>query len=117
LRAYEYARVGEEVKLRKSLINITDIELLSFSEASAGILKSEKDEEDSVREAYPSGKHFYQHSSDKSDGTRPSATIRVRCSKGTYIRSLARDLGCALGSGGYLTALRRTASGFFSLKN
>ena len=117
LRAYEYARVGEEVKLRKSLINITDIELLSFSEASAGILKSEKDEEDSVREAYPSGKHFYQHSSDKSDGTRPNATIRVRCSKGTYIRSLARDLGCSLGSGGYLTALRRTASGFFSLKN
>ncbi len=113
LRAYEYARIGEEVKLRKSLIHISDIELLSFAEASAEMPKSEN----TTREAYPSGKHFYQHSSDKSDGTRPSATIRVRCSKGTYIRSLARDLGCALSSGGYLTALRRTASGFFSLNN
>ncbi|NLX41722.1 MAG: tRNA pseudouridine(55) synthase TruB [Bacteroidales bacterium] len=113
LRAYEYARVGEEVKLRKSLINITEIELISFDEASAGTPRSETNS----REASPSGKHFYQHSSAKSDGTRPSATIRVRCSKGTYIRSLARDLGCALGSGGYLIALRRTASGFFSLNN
>jgi len=117
LRAYEYARVGEEVRLRKSLVNITEIELLSFSKASAETAKSEENEEENARDAYPSGKHFYQHSSDKSDGTRPNATIRVRCSKGTYIRSLARDLGCSLGSGGYLTALRRTASGFFSLKN
>ena len=38
-------------------------------------------------------------------------TVRVRCSKGTYIRALARDIGEALGSGGYLTALRRDAVG------
>ena len=38
-------------------------------------------------------------------------TVRVVCSKGTYIRSLARDIGAALGSGGYLTALRRTRVG------
>jgi len=117
LRAYEYARLGEEVKLRKSLINITEIELLSFREASVGDSKLEENEEESIRESSPGGKYFYHHSSEKSDGSRPSATIRVRCSKGTYMRSLARDLGCALGSGGYLTALRRTASGFFSLNN
>jgi tRNA pseudouridine55 synthase len=38
-------------------------------------------------------------------------TIRVVCSKGTYIRALARDIGQALNSGGHLTALRRTRVG------
>jgi len=37
--------------------------------------------------------------------------IRVVCSKGTYIRALARDIGEALGSGAHLTALRRTRVG------
>ena len=41
--------------------------------------------------------------------------IRVVCSKGTYIRALARDIGVALGSGGHLTALRRTRVGDFTL--
>lgn len=40
-----------------------------------------------------------------------SITLRVVCSKGTYIRALARDIGAALGSGGHLTALRRTRVG------
>ena len=38
-------------------------------------------------------------------------SIRVRCGKGTYIRALARDIGSALGSGAYLTSLRRTRVG------
>lgn len=38
-------------------------------------------------------------------------TVRVVCSKGTYIRALARDIGAALGSGAHLTALRRTRVG------
>lgn len=42
-------------------------------------------------------------------------TIRVVCSKGTYIRALARDIGAALGSGAHLTALRRTRVGDFTL--
>lgn len=41
----------------------------------------------------------------------PVATIRVVCSKGTYIRSIARDLGVMLDSGGHLVYLRRTRSG------
>jgi tRNA pseudouridine55 synthase len=45
------------------------------------------------------------------DFNLPYVTLRVVCSKGTYIRSIARDLGVALGSGGHLTALRRTAVG------
>ncbi|MCP4359680.1 MAG: tRNA pseudouridine(55) synthase TruB [Chloroflexi bacterium] len=46
----------------------------------------------------------------------PNLTIRVACSSGTYIRSLAYDLGEALGCGGHITALRRTAVGEFTLE-
>jgi tRNA pseudouridine55 synthase len=41
--------------------------------------------------------------------------LRVRCSSGTYVRALARDLGATLGVGGHLTSLRRTAVGAFTL--
>ena len=52
---------------------------------------------------------------DDQDPGRPVATLEVRCSAGTYIRALARDLGEQLGSGAYLAALSRTASGPFTL--
>ena len=42
--------------------------------------------------------------------------VRVRCSSGTYVRALARDLGVDLGSGGHLTALRREAVGALTLE-
>lgn len=45
----------------------------------------------------------------------PDIGLTVHCSKGTYIRSLAHDLGAALGTGGHLVGLRRTASGVFTL--
>ncbi|MFW6182440.1 MAG: tRNA pseudouridine(55) synthase TruB [Chloroflexota bacterium] len=48
---------------------------------------------------------------------RPMLTVRVRCSTGTYIRSLAHDLGQALGTGAYLSGLRRTAIGAFSVQD
>ena len=41
----------------------------------------------------------------------PEITVRIVCSKGTYIRAIARDLGEALGSGAHLTGLRRTRVG------
>lgn len=47
--------------------------------------------------------------------TSCEARLRVRCSKGTYIRSLARDLGDALDCGGHLTGLRRTRVGSTSI--
>jgi tRNA pseudouridine55 synthase len=46
----------------------------------------------------------------------PAVTIRVRCSQGTYIRTLAADLGAALGCGAHLTALRRTEVGSFRVE-
>lgn len=72
-RAYEIAREGEQVELRKALINIKQAELLGYDP--------------------------------------PHALVRIVCGKGTYIRSLAIELGEALGSGGHLTGLRRTRSG------
>jgi tRNA pseudouridine55 synthase len=53
---------------------------------------------------------------DGSDPERPTATLEIRCSAGTYIRALARDLGERLGSGAYLVALTRTASGPFRIE-
>ena len=47
----------------------------------------------------------------------PDITIRVVCSKGTYIRALARDIGQALESGGHLIALRRTRVGDFKAQD
>lgn len=47
----------------------------------------------------------------------PELRLRINCSKGTYIRSIAYDLGKELGSGAYLSGLRRTKSGSFSIEN
>ena len=79
VRAYEFARAGEEVELKKALINIYEMEILSLE--------------------------------------MPHLKIRVRCSKGTYIRSLANEIGIALDSGAHLTGLRRTRSGGFTVEN
>lgn len=76
LRAYELARAGEQVELRKALINIYSITLEEYD--------------------------------------MPKVRIRVECSKGTYIRSLAQEIGEKLESGAYLTSLRRTRNGRFS---
>lgn len=79
VRAYEIARAGEEVELRRVPITIYSMEVEHFE--------------------------------------LPHLRIRVECSKGTYIRSLAGEIGEALQSGAYLTALRRTASGDFTVEN
>jgi tRNA pseudouridine55 synthase len=47
----------------------------------------------------------------------PSATLEIECSKGTYIRSLAHELGQTLGCGAHLKNLMRTRSGIFDVKN
>jgi tRNA pseudouridine55 synthase len=51
------------------------------------------------------------------DGVEADLAIRIVCSKGTYIRTLAADIGRVLGCGAYLTQLRRTRSGCFSIEN
>lgn len=78
-RAYDLARAGEEVTLKKALITIYDMQIEEYD--------------------------------------LPRVRIRVRCSKGTYIRSLAGEIGRELSSGAHLTSLRRTRSGGFTVEN
>lgn len=79
VRAYEFAREGVEVELKRALITIYSMELVEYD--------------------------------------LPRIKIRVECSKGTYIRSLAFEIGEALNSGAYLSSLRRTRSGEFCVEN
>lgn len=49
--------------------------------------------------------------------SHPRLAFKVRCSAGTYVRTLAHDIGAALGTGAYLEALRRTKIGEFTVEN
>lgn len=68
-------------------------------------------------------RRIFIHTLERTDGNlelndaSPFLTIRVICSKGTYIRTLGADIGRVLGCGAYLTALRRTQSGCFHVRN
>jgi tRNA pseudouridine55 synthase len=57
------------------------------------------------------------HAIDVVEGDADRWTLDVRCSKGTYIRSLAQDIGAALGCGAHLAALRRTGSGALDVRD
>lgn len=80
-RAYEYARKGQDVKIKPKLLVIDELEVLRFCPETMQL------------------------------------EIRVVCSKGTYIRALARDIGEALRSGAHLTTLRRTRVGEIQVEN
>lgn len=69
--------------------------------------------EEVYREARPV--HLYSYRFDEYED--PFAYFRVSCTKGTYVRSLAHDLGQALGCGAHLTALRRVGSGKFDIRD
>lgn len=86
-RAYDRVRAGEEVVLKKRPVTIHSFRVGNFRAAAT----------------------------DAGEAVIDMDAV-VRCSTGTYIRALARDLGEALGLGGHLTALRRTQVGPFSLQ-
>lgn len=74
-----------------------------------------RDGEDVQLKARPVTVHELVVHDVRRDGDRLDVTISVRCSSGTYIRAIARDLGARLGVGGHLTELRRTAVGPYDL--
>ena len=110
VRAYEMARklykAGKPVDssvLQSSRISIYDLKLLDYhlSDSSAG-----------METASPTDGASGRINVNSIEGhTLAIADILVDCSKGTYIRALARDLGEALGSGAFLSSLRRTRNG------
>jgi tRNA pseudouridine55 synthase len=67
------------------------------------------------KELVPSAVYF--HELELISFNMPEVTVRMLCSKGTYVRSFARDLGVALQSGAYLSALERTAIGAFKVRD
>lgn len=116
VRAYELARKlyrqgrVEELdaaamdSLQRNRIVISELELLSFGASSpAAPLDPESRASSRINVA------------DTSALGLPEAVIRIGCSKGTYIRAFARDLGEALGSGAHLGSLIRSRSGDFSV--
>lgn len=84
-RAYSLARAGESVALLGRPVTVREFRLLEH------------------RRRVGNGSQFLD------------LDVVVRCSSGTYIRALARDIGAALGVGGHLTALRRTSVGPFTV--
>ena len=116
IRAYELARkllkdgalpeAASEL-IRSSRINISELELLNFQANSPSISNPQK-KEDTVSRA-----SSRINVTDNSNLGLPRADIRLACSKGTYVRAFARDLGESLGSGAHLDALQRSRSGQF----
>ena len=92
--------------LTRNLVTVSEASLLEFAPLSA-INVSQASGDESVASSRI-------NVADVSGLDLPAAIIRIRCSKGTYIRAFARDLGEALGSGAFLADLRRTASGVFN---
>ena len=89
-RAYDLAREGVEVELKARDVTISEF---SVHDRRTAEVVDEAGRTVTVREL----------------------DVRVRCSSGTYVRALARDLGAGLGVGGHLTALRRTTVGPFDV--
>lgn len=133
VRAYELARklhkasagndsgldtVAEQL-LRVSRINITELELVKF-DASQDVVACPSPsglEGSTGLQPASSTASSRINVTDNSSLGLPRAVIRMACSKGTYVRAFARDLGEALGSGAHLDSLQRSRSGIFRVEN
>ena len=120
VRAYELARklhkegktmdeAAEEL-IRVSRISITELELMTFEHSAAA-----KDSALQNLESCNASSRI--NVTDNSALGLPRAVVRMECSKGTYVRAFARDLGEALGSGAHLDSLQRSRSGIFRVEN
>ena len=98
--------------IRVARINISELELVGFDEGrrEGGVV---------FPTAFPSASKASAriNVTDNSGLGLPRAVVRMACSKGTYVRAFARDLGEALGSGAHLDSLQRSRSGEFRVEN
>lgn len=115
-RAYLSARDGQQVDIAPKKIAIYNFDLTSFQPGRKASTEEEKEfaaikpDADAV-----AGRQLYRNPQGIVPAWLPSVDFHVSCSKGTYIRSLARDLGLALDSGAFLSALRRERIGTYTL--
>ena len=118
-RAFDYIRQGEDVELKAKELVIDELELLDLHLPEQGLISPHADEmakmarEDIHIKDYGRDKETYEIAEATNIDTEHLTYLQIRvvCSKGTYIRALARDIGQALGSGAYLIGLRRTRVG------
>ena len=109
--------------IRVSKITISELELMEYQPFSdvAGVendLADDNSEMSSIETASEvSSASSRINVTDNSALGLPRAVIRMACSKGTYVRAFARDLGEALGTGAHLDALQRSRSGIFRVEN
>lgn len=112
-RAYEYARTDDPtVTIQPKPVNVYSFEITAFRQGTSPI-----DTHAPVAPIDPTAKNLYNHPLGEVPIHLPQADFRIHCGKGTYIRSLARDLGLALGSGAFLSALRREQVGTYTIAN
>ena len=101
-RAYDRARKGEAVEMKARAVTV-------FSLRHAGLDPA----------SIPTGREWTPdqvRGDENGEGALESITLTAHVSKGTYIRSLARDIACAVGTVGHVTMLRRTKAGPFTLE-
>ncbi len=113
-----YSHVTEEV-IRKAVTTLTG-EIEQFPPAHSAVKIGGKRAYELARagvEVKTNPKKVIIYEFEITDMNLPEISFRIVCSKGTYIRTIAHDLGTILGTGGYLSALRRTKIGNFSIKN
>ncbi|HEX8007219.1 MAG TPA: tRNA pseudouridine(55) synthase TruB [Trebonia sp.] len=99
-RAYKLTRAGAAPELAPRPVTVYEFRVTAVRPADS---------------AGPSGAANDPPSTLRKTGGLLDVDAIVRCSSGTYIRALARDLGAELGTGGHLTALRRTSAGAYNL--
>ena len=116
-RAYEYARRDDPtVTIQPKPVDVYSFEITAFREGTERVECGKWKEESGKCYPLPTTHYpLYTHPLGEVPTHLPQADFRIACGKGTYIRSLARDLGAALGSGAFLSALRREQVGDYSV--
>ena len=113
-RAYEYARLDDPTAtIQPKPVSIYSFEITAFRPGTQNtqIIQNTPNIQNTPT------KNLYQNPLGEVPSHLPQLDFRIHCGKGTYIRSLARDLGLALGSGAFLSALRRENIGHYSVTN
>lgn len=113
-RAYEYARTDDpSVTIQPKPVTVYSFEITAFR---PGVPTNPRDPKvPKGPTASTDQKNLYQNPLGTVPPELPQLDFRICCGKGTYIRSLARDLGSAIGSGAFLSALRREQIGSYSV--